>query len=255
MRPSRPGMLGRDLAMVALALLSIAIVIYDEMRRPVGALRTSLILIDLVIVIVFLVEFIVRLRAADDKRAFLKRTWYEVPGMVPMIVGELGFLRFFRLFRIVAVGARLFRANRLAQSFLGRTNLGTILGVTSLLLFGCAYAEYFFERNANPAHFANFGEALWWAIVTTTTVGYGDKFPITLGGRIVAGLLMLTGIGLIGTLAATFSNALIKPKTAPPSPPSSPKLEERLGELADLRERGALTDAEFQAAKAKILAE
>src|SRR5688572_15423921 len=234
MQPSRPGMLGRDLAMVALALLSIAIVIYDEMRRPVGTLRTSLILVDLVIVLVFLVEFVARLRAADDKGAFLKRTWYEIPGMIPMIVGELGFLRFFRLFRIVAVGARLFRANRLAQSFLGRTNLGTILGVTSLLLFGCAYAEYFFERSANPGHFANFGEALWWAVVTTTTVGYGDKFPITLGGRFVAGILMLTGIGLIGTLAASFSSALIKTPPTPLAPPARTTTEQRVQDLADL---------------------
>src|SRR5688572_14161146 len=142
MQPSRPGMLGRDLAMVALALLSIAIVIYDEMRRPVGTLRTSLILVDLVIVLVFLVEFVARLRAADDKGAFLKRTWYEIPGMIPMIVGELGFLRFFRLFRIVAVGARLFRAKRVADGFLARSNLVNILGIAFFLLFGCAYAEW-----------------------------------------------------------------------------------------------------------------
>src|SRR5688572_25993546 len=116
LQPSRPGVLGRDLVMVALAVLSIAIVIYDEMNRPVGTLRTTLILADLLIVVVFIVEFVVRFRAAPDKGAFLKRTWYEIPGMIPMIVGELGFLRFFRLFRILAVGARLFRANRIAQS-------------------------------------------------------------------------------------------------------------------------------------------
>src|SRR5688500_12853825 len=63
MRPSRPGMLGRDIAMVALALLSIGIVIYDEMRRPGGTFRTALIVIDFAIVVVFLMEFIARLRA------------------------------------------------------------------------------------------------------------------------------------------------------------------------------------------------
>lgn len=242
--------------MVALAVLSIAIVIYDEFKRPAGTLRTALIVIDLLIVVVFIVEFVARYRAADHKGAFLKRTWYEIPGMIPMIVGELGFLRFFRLFRIVAVGARLFRANRLAQSFLGRTNLGTILGVTVLLLFGGAYAEYFFERSANPAHFSNFGEALWWAVVTTTTVGYGDKYPITLGGRIVASVLMLTGMGLIGTLAATFSNALIKPKEQPAAAAApAVHVEERLAQLAKLRETGALSEHEFQLAKARILGE
>lgn len=244
---------GRDLAMVLLALLSIAILIYDEFEHTTGSLRLALIVIDLVIVIIFVAEFGARFRNAPNKKEFLKRTWYEIPGMVPMALGELGFLRFFRLFRIVAVTARLFRAKRVATGFLARSNLVNILGIAGFLLFGCAYAEWLLERDANPQQFANFGEALWWAVVTTTTVGYGDKFPITLGGRIVAGVLMLTGIGLIGTLAATLSNALIKPKQDAAA--AAPNLEARLKDLADLHERGSLTDAEFSAAKAKLLSE
>jgi voltage-gated potassium channel len=249
--------LGRDLVMVFLAILSIAILVYDELADTTGSLRLGLVILDLAIVIVFVVEFAARYRQAPDKKAFLKRSWYEIPGMVPMAIGELGYLRFFRLLRIPAMIARLWRANRVAQSFLSRSNLTTILGVTALLLFGGAYAEFLFERNSGTGHFPNFYEALWWAVVTTTTVGYGDKFPITLGGRIVAGVLMLTGIGLIGTLAATFSNALVKSKdhTHTSSPGSNAPIEKRLGELASLREKGALSDDEFKAAKEKVLSE
>jgi voltage-gated potassium channel len=242
----------RDLLMVVLALVSIAILVYDEMEHPLGDLRLGLVVVDLAIVVVFVVEFVARLRAAPDKKAFLKRTWYEIPGMGPMALGELGFLRFFRLFRIIAVGARLFRAKRVADGFLARSNLLNILGIAALLLFGAAYAEWLFERDGpNAAQYQNFGEALWWAIVTTTTVGYGDKFPATLGGRAVASLLMLTGIGLIGTLAATFSNALIKQR---PTVPAAPK-EQRVRDLADLHERGAISDAEFAAGVHRVLRE
>jgi voltage-gated potassium channel len=255
LKPSRRSSIARDVVMVALALFSIGLLIYDEMRHPVGTLRTALVALDLVIVVVFVAEFLYRWREAEDKGAFFRRTWYEIPGMVPMAAGELGFLRFFRLFRIIAMAARLWRAKRVAQSFLARSNLTTILGVTALLLFGCAYAEFQFEKTANPGQFANFGEALWWAIVTTTTVGYGDKFPITLGGRMVAGVLMLTGIGLIGTLAATLSNALIKPRTETPTATPAPRVEDRLAHLAGLHERGALTDDEFARAKDRVLSE
>lgn len=254
---TRRGAVARDLVMVALALVSIAILLYDEFRHPTGDQRLALVIIDLAIVIVFVAEFLIRLRSAPSKKGFLKRAWYEIPGMAPMALGELGFLRFFRLFRIVAMSARLFRANRVAQSFLGRSHLTTILGVAFLLLFGGAYAEYLFERDSPTGHFPNFGEALWWAVVTTTTVGYGDKFPVTLGGRLIASVLMFTGIGLIGTLAASFSNALIKPKestTAGPGRSFAP-LEQRLADLSGLRDRGALTEAEFDAAKSRILRE
>lgn len=243
--------------MVVLAVVSIGVLIYDELRHPTGDLRWALIWVDLAIVVVFVVEFGMRLRSAPDKRDFLKRTWYEVPGMVPMIAGELGFLRFFRLFRIVAVSARLFRARRVAQGFLVRSHVLNILGITSLLLFGGAYAEWLFERNVNPGHFANFGEALWWAIVTTTTVGYGDKYPFTLGGRIVASILMLVGIGLIGTLAATFSNALIKPvhQASAQAQGGARPFEERLRDLAEMRAKGQLSETEFELAKRRLLRE
>jgi voltage-gated potassium channel len=248
----RRGVLARDLVMVALALFSIGILVYDELRHPTGLRRKVLIWTDFVIVLVFVGEFVVRYRTAHDKKEFLKRTWYEIPGMLPMALGELSFLRFFRLFRILAMAARLWRANRVAKSFLGRSHLLTILGVAALLLFGAAYAEYLFERNSPQGFFPNFYESLWWAIVTTTTVGYGDKYPVTLGGRVVAGILMLTGIGLIGTLAATFSAAMLR--TSPASHAAKP-LEERLGELARLRSSGALSEAEFQLAKERVLRE
>jgi hypothetical protein len=70
-----------------------------------------------------------------------------------------------------------------------------------------------FEENANGSNIHSYPDALWWAIVTVTTVGYGDRFPVTGGGRTVAVILMLVGIGLIGVLTATVASVFIKEHT------------------------------------------
>ena len=70
-----------------------------------------------------------------------------------------------------------------------------------------------FERNAKGSNIHNYPDALWWAIVTVTTVGYGDRFPVTGGGRTVAVILMLLGIGLIGVLTATVASVFVKEHT------------------------------------------
>ena len=70
-----------------------------------------------------------------------------------------------------------------------------------------------FEENAKGSNIHDYPDALWWAIVTVTTVGYGDRYPVTEGGRAVAVILMLVGIGLIGVLTATVASVFIKEHT------------------------------------------
>jgi voltage-gated potassium channel len=88
-----------------------------------------------------------------------------------------------------------------------------LLGATGL---------YLFEHGTNEA-VVSFGDALWWALTTTTTVGYGDIYPTTTEGRLIAVLLMLTGIGVIGMFTATIASFFM--------------IEEEQGELDDVRER------------------
>jgi voltage-gated potassium channel len=80
-------------------------------------------------------------------------------------------------------------------------------------LFIGAWLVLLFEEKAKGSNIHNYPDALWWAIVTVTTVGYGDRFPITGGGRTVAVILMLVGIGLIGVLTATVASVFIKEHT------------------------------------------
>ena len=253
--------IGRDLFMVFLAILSIAILVYDEVATIPPDERYALVVIDALIVLVFAAEFVAGLWRAEDKKAYWKSRWWELPGLLPMAVGQASFLRVFRLvrvirvvrvLRVISVLSRLRRANAVAKVFLARSHLANVAVVALTLIVTCSYLEFLFEKDSETGHFKTFGDALWWGLVTTTTVGYGDKFPVTVAGRLVAGVLMLTGIGTIGVLAGTFANALIGAASAPPPPKG---VEERLSSLASLHAGGKLTDEEFRAGKAKVLQE
>lgn len=82
-----------------------------------------------------------------------------------------------------------------------------------IVVFVLAGLELAFEHNAPGSNIHNYGDALWWAIVTVTTVGYGDKYPVSAGGRGVAVILMLVGIGLIGVLTATVASYFVEEKS------------------------------------------
>lgn len=100
--------------------------------------------------------------------------------------------------------------NRHASGSLRGRVVVYLVGATSLLLFVAALAILDAERGAQGSNIESFGDALWWAFATVTTVGYGDRVPVTFGGRAVAAGLMLAGIALIGVVTATFASWLIE---------------------------------------------
>jgi voltage-gated potassium channel len=83
-----------------------------------------------------------------------------------------------------------------------------VLAVVGMLFVGAALV-LLFERNAHGSNIHDYGQSLWWAVVTVTTVGYGDHFPVTPGGQGIAVVLMLSGIGLIGVLTATVASYFV----------------------------------------------
>jgi voltage-gated potassium channel len=87
-----------------------------------------------------------------------------------------------------------------------------LIAAAATLILG-AWLVLLFEENAKGSSIHSYPDALWWAIVTVTTVGYGDRYPVTEGGRTVATILMLLGIGLIGVLTATVASVFIKEHT------------------------------------------
>jgi voltage-gated potassium channel len=92
-------------------------------------------------------------------------------------------------------------------------SLFRVLIAAVVTLFVGAWLVLLFEEKAKGSNIHDYPDALWWAIVTVTTVGYGDRYPVTEGGRVVAAILMLVGIGLIGVLTATVASVFIKEHT------------------------------------------
>ena len=84
------------------------------------------------------------------------------------------------------------------------------MGVTLVLIYFAAIGIYYFENEAQPEHFSSIFDSLWWSIVTLTTVGYGDVYPITVGGRIFTFFILLIGLGIVAIPTGIISSSLTK---------------------------------------------
>lgn len=149
----------------------------------------------------FAIDYAVRLWLSEHRRAFVRSNLFDLAVIV------LPLLRPLRLLRLVTL---LNALNRHAgRSLRGRVAV-FVVGATTLLMFVAALAVLDAERDHPEANIDGFGEALWWAFATVTTVGYGDRYPVTTEGRVVAAGLMLTGIALLGVVTATFASWLVE---------------------------------------------
>jgi voltage-gated potassium channel len=148
----------------------------------------------------FGVDYLVRLTLAPSKRRFLRTH------ILDLVVLVLPLLRPLRALRVVTALARM---NRASLSFRGQTTT-YVVGAVALLGFVGALAVLDAERNSENANISSFGDALWWASTTITTVGYGDRFPTTTEGRIAGVALMIGGIALVGTITAALASWFVE---------------------------------------------
>lgn len=151
--------------------------------------------------VIFVIDFVVRLTLADERLRYLVRHWYDV------LVLALPLLRPLRLLRLIPLLSVL---NRRARVTLRGRVAVYIAGGAALLAFCAALAVLDAERSSPNANITDFGDAIWWAVTTMTTVGYGDRFPVTDTGRLVAFGLMMGGIALLGTVTATLASWLVE---------------------------------------------
>jgi voltage-gated potassium channel len=169
--------------------------------------------IDFFICIVFLADFFVRFHRAPSKSKFLKWGWIDFVSSIPM----LGIFRIGRVVRIVRIFRilRAFRSTKnLVTYFLHRRKATSFVAVATIALtvmIFAAIAVLNFE-DQSEGNIKDAGDAFWWAFVTMTTVGYGDKYPLTLEGRIVACILMTAGAGLFATLTGFIASMFLQPE-------------------------------------------
>ncbi|MBV9546305.1 MAG: potassium channel family protein [Chloroflexi bacterium] len=204
---------------LVLTILSLFIMV--GLLLPVGrATRQLLLVYENAICIVFLIDFSVDLVKAPVKRTYLvgQRGWLDLLGSIPTLglFNFTGLLRLARLSRLTRIVRILRRQNQkqLVEDVL--TNRGQYAAFVTLLLafvvlVAASVLILLFESQSPAANITTGGDALWWAIVTITTVGYGDKYPVTVGGRVTAVFVMVAGVGIIGSLAGILSSVLVPP--------------------------------------------
>ena len=141
-------------------------------------------------------------------------------GMELQGVRVLRLVRAFRLLKLARYNAAMGRFRRAFRSI--REELILTGTVTGCVVFFAAVMVYHFEHQAQPEAFASIFHALWWAVVTLTTVGYGDVYPVTAGGRVFTGFLLIAGLGLIAVPSGLIASALTatRRETDEPSPPA-----------------------------------
>jgi voltage-gated potassium channel Kch len=173
--------------------------------------------VDSVLTFIFVGDFAYRLLTAPSKRDYLirGRGIFDLLGCLPG-------LRVFRLFRIVRAVRVIRRLGgpRVLRELREGLASGTLYLVVFLGLFtleGIGLLELFFEQEAEGASIATAGDALWWGYVTATTVGYGDAFPVTTGGRIVGVLMLTIGVALFATFSGFLAQTFLSAKRREPS--------------------------------------
>ena len=193
-----------QLFMLGLCILALAWLAIDTFFTLDPDTREILFWADTGIAFVFLGDFAANLvRAADRKRYFLTWGWIDLVSSIPA-VGVLRIGRAARIARILRI-LRGFRSVRvLAQAVMRRRAesafLSVVFATVMVIVFG-SIAVVRVERVAG-GNIANAWDGVWWAVVTVSTAGFGDLYPVTVEGRIIAMLMLVTGIGLFGTFTA-----------------------------------------------------
>ncbi|MGH9091743.1 MAG: ion transporter [Acidimicrobiales bacterium] len=158
----------------------------------------------------FVVEYLVKIYLAPSRRRFVTHHLLDLLVIVVPVFRPLRALRLLRVAELGRVGIVLANALRRARAILTHRGLHFVLLAVLGIVFACAALVLAFERHARGSNIHDFGQALWWAVVTVTTVGYGTRFPVTPGGQGVAVVLMLVGIGLIGVLTASVASYFVE---------------------------------------------
>lgn len=213
--------------MVGLALLVVGLLFVDD----VGWARAA----NLAVWAVFAADYFLRLGLSTDRRAFVRANVVELLAILP--ADQFRALRLLRLLRIVRAFGVLSRVIRDLRGIQATNGLGWVLLVALGVISASAVAVRFLE----PA-ISSWGDAFWWAIVTATTVGYGDVSPETGVARIVAVVLMLVGIGTIGMLTASIATYFLGggPKQSSPHIQHLQELLDRWDELSQADRRVAV---------------
>jgi len=202
-----------------LILLSLVTFSIETLPNLEPETRTILSSIEIFCVVIFTIEYILRIYVADSKPKFIF-SFFGLIDLVAILPFYLSFgvdlrslrvLRFLRIFRIL----KLVRYNKAINHFTraiksAKEEILLFVFITLMLIYFSAVGIYYFENEAQPEYFTSIFDSLWWAIITLTTVGYGDVYPITAGGKVFTFFILMIGLGIVAIPTGIISSALTR---------------------------------------------
>ena len=208
-----------DLFIQTLIVLSLITFSIETLPNLSASTQTWLRRFEVFSVIIFSLEYALRVFVSKPKRSYVLSFFgiVDIAAILPFYIASgvdlrsIRTLRLLRLFRIF----KLARYNSAARRFhlalmIAKEEMVLFLCVTLILLYISAVGIYHFENEAQPEQFASVFHSLWWAVTTLTTVGYGDTYPVTVGGRIFTFFILLIGLGVMSVPAGLLASSLSK---------------------------------------------
>jgi len=208
-----------DLAIQTLILVSLISFSIETLPNLSDSTRRALNLIELVTILIFTVEYALRVLVADNRPRFIFSFFglVDLIAILPFYVStglDLRSIRILRMLRLLRI-LKLARYNkaliRLRDAFVDiKEELVLFFSATCMLLFISSVGIYYFENAAQPEQYKSIFHSLWWSVITLTTVGYGDVYPVTTGGKMFTSIVAILGIGVVAVPTGLLSSALTK---------------------------------------------
>jgi voltage-gated potassium channel len=201
-----------DLPLTILALLWLPVLLLPMVVHLPSGLADACNALDYFVWALFAVEYLVKLYLAPARGSFARGHVVDLAAVALPFLRPLRAVRVLRVLSVARAGAVLANALKRCRAILVHRQFHFVLIAAGAIIVVCAGLDLAFEGHARGSNIHTFADALWWALVTVTTVGYGDHYPVTAGGHGVAVVLMLVGIGLIGVLTATIASYFVEDK-------------------------------------------
>lgn len=210
---------GRFVSIFIQVLILVSIITFSVETIPNLKPQTRVILhsIEVFSVFVFTIEYLMRIYIADHKLKFIFSffgiidfmailPFYLAIGVDLRSLRALRFLRLFRILKLVRYNKAMNQFSRAIKS--AKEQIFLFIFITLILIYFAAVGIYYFENEAQPENFTSIFDSLWWAIITLTTVGYGDVYPITVGGKVFTFFILMIGLGIVAIPTGIISSAL-----------------------------------------------
>lgn len=200
-----------------LIIVSLVSFSFDTLPNLSSTIKETLFVIEVITVTIFTLEYALRIIVAKKIHRFIFSFYglVDLAAILPFYITtglDLRAVRIVRLLRLVRI-LKLFKYNQAIKRF----HRALVVAKEELILFGVvaifmlylsAVGIYYFEHTAQPEQFKSVFHSLWWAVTTLTTVGYGDMFPITAGGKLFTFFVLMIGVGIVAVPTGLVASAL-----------------------------------------------